>query len=92
MKTANPLDDFRTFQNSALPANLADPDATYVDKSVPECAQHCITEMSFVCRSFDYIHAEETCKLYSETRASTGGLETRSQGTTHYERISQTGW
>ncbi|XP_072050141.1 uncharacterized protein [Amphiura filiformis] len=86
----NPLDDFRTFADSSLPSTLAEPDATYVDKSVPECAQHCITEMSFVCRSFDYVRRVETCKLYSDTRTSTGGLESRVHGTTHYERISQT--
>ncbi|XP_022097591.1 uncharacterized protein LOC110982961 isoform X2 [Acanthaster planci] len=85
---SDPLADFNALVDSAIPSRIAS-DASYMDKSLAECAQFCITNMDFVCRSFDYQVASRDCTLYDENRAQTGGLETQA-GVTHYERLSQT--
>ncbi|XP_038060986.1 uncharacterized protein LOC119731787 isoform X2 [Patiria miniata] len=84
----DPLADFNPLADSAIPSSI-NPDVTYMDKTLAECAQFCVTNMDIVCRSFEYEAATRDCSLFDENRAQTGGLEAR-PGVTHYERLSQT--
>ncbi|XP_033643912.1 uncharacterized protein LOC117303722 isoform X2 [Asterias rubens] len=84
----NPLNDFNAIEDFSIPSRIT-PDATYMEKTLEECAQFCATQMDFVCRSYDYSAEGRNCSLFDENRAETGGLEVL-VGTVHYERISQT--
>ncbi|ELU16826.1 hypothetical protein CAPTEDRAFT_188385, partial [Capitella teleta] len=52
------------------------------------CAQMCLEEDTFICRSFDYQIKDGTCKLSDKTGSDMGGLYTGngfSSGTHHFE-------
>ncbi|XP_063969637.1 atrial natriuretic peptide-converting enzyme-like isoform X2 [Lytechinus pictus] len=83
----DPMDDFTVMAGKFLPNR--EPSVIYMEKTAEECARFCVSAMTFICRSFDYIAAERTCNLFDVSRSQNGRLFSR-QGVTHYERISQT--
>lgn len=43
-----------------------DPQTTYFNVTVENCAQMCEQTEDYICRSFDYFNSKSTCYLYQE--------------------------
>ena len=51
-----------------------------------ECARACVTEKSFICKSFDYYRGKSTCDLSAKSAQEVGGLKRNYGPYDHYAR------
>ncbi|XP_071940974.1 macrophage mannose receptor 1-like [Antedon mediterranea] len=77
---------FSSYPNAAIEGF----DNIHLTNVYPEdCAQRCIAETSFTCRSFDYYKNSQECDLSDKDKDMVGGLKTTYDGSPfdHYERV-----
>ncbi|MGB0696958.1 MAG: PAN/Apple domain-containing protein [Rhodospirillaceae bacterium] len=86
IENSDPLEQFGYVRHAAIAGHNRRhlPDAT-----PRQCARACLTETSFVCKSFDYYATSFACDLSDKTADSVGGLKTNYPANPyeHYYRL-----
>ncbi|XP_070537630.1 uncharacterized protein [Ptychodera flava] len=75
---------FSADEGKSLPANSTD---VFYDLALYKCASRCFRWKRYDCRSFDYNHRSNTCKLYRERSGSNGIELIKATDSVYYQKL-----